>query len=402
MPVTVFGARVRQARVLRRQTSTAVWNEMGWSAARQTRLEQSQVSELSEVEHQLLARVLRFPAHFFTTEPGSIAGQLLFRAPKATTLSEKEYLAQFSAAVGDYADLLDGHHKLPAVRLPSKVRASDGLALAAARAREALHLAPGQPIGYLTHELERAGVVVVVRPDRARGHDGEIGEQRPEKHLGSSCWTGSFRDRPLIVLRRIDSWERVRWTLAHELAHLVLHADAAGEINETMEAEANEFASEFLAPADVIAGELPRHVTLQHLLSVKLKWGVSIGALVKHLHTAGVIDDLRLQMLQTQLYTRRNPETGTTWGRTEPGWDARSPELPRMLSRWTDRTYSTTSPAALASLGLIWPRDVLEEMLLEQRTAPTTATAAALAAKLPSMAASSVIDLAQARAAKRA
>lgn len=401
MPVTVYGARVRQARVLRRRTSTAVWNEMGWSGARQTRLEQSLVSELSELEHQQLAGALRFPPQFFTTEPGSVASQLLFRALKSTTLTEKEYLAQFSAAVGDYADLLDVRHKLPAVRLPARIRAEDGLELAAARAREALHVPPRQPVGYLTHELERAGVIVVVRPDRP-GSGAEAGEQRPERHVGSSCWTGSFRDRPLIVLRKLDSWERVRWTLAHELAHLILHVDAAGEISEDMELEANQFASEFLAPIEMIAAELPRHVTLQHLLSIKLKWGISIGALLKHLRAAEAVDEHRLQMLHTQLYTRRNPETGMTWGRSEPGWDARVPELPRLLSRWTERTYNTVNPAALASLGLIWPRDLLEEMLLEQRSAPVTAATASLASRLPGRAASSVIDLAQARAAKRA
>jgi hypothetical protein len=41
--------------------------------------------------------------------------------------------------------------------------------------------------------------------------------------------------------------DRYRFTLAHELAHLVLHNHPAGD--EEMETEADEFAAEFLMPA---------------------------------------------------------------------------------------------------------------------------------------------------------
>lgn len=58
---------------------------------------------------------------------------------------------------------------------------------------------------------------------------------------------GEFRERPLIVLRELDSWERTRWTLAHELGHLILHTNVA-ELTDDHEDQASRFASEFLAP----------------------------------------------------------------------------------------------------------------------------------------------------------
>ncbi len=405
MSVIVYGARVRQARVLRRMTSTSMLSEMGWKGARQTRLEQSEVTEMADEDFARLVSALGFPRAFFTTSAGSrvSASDLLFRAPKATTLTEKEYLAQFSAVVGDYLDTLDGQHQLPQVRLPAKVGRAGGIALAAAQARESLGMAADQPISYLTHDLERAGVVVVVRADRTPTGEQwpqDRAETLPDRHLGYSCWTGAFSDRPLIVLRKLDSWERVRWTLAHELAHLCLHN---GEITDGMEEEANRFACEFLAPHEVIAEQLPAHLTLHSLLDIKLRWGISIGALVMHLHSNGLIDEHRFQMLRRQLYTRKNPVTGTTWGRMEPGWEEREPERPRLLSRWTDRSFGTVHPGMLASMGLMLPRDVLEEMLLEQRQAPSPALAAQAATRAASPARkSSVIDFAQARAAKRA
>jgi Zn-dependent peptidase ImmA (M78 family) len=406
MSVNVYGARVRQARVLRRMTSAAVLGEMGWKGARQTRLEQAEVTEMADEDFARMVSVLGFPEQFFTTSAGSrvSASDLLFRAPKATTLMEKEYLAQFSAVVGDYLDDLDDRHRLPQVSLPAKVSRASGVALAAAQARESLGMAADQPISYLTHDLERAGIVVVVRADRTPAGEqwqADRAETLPDRHLGYSCWTGMFSDRPLIVLRKMDSWERVRWTLAHELGHLLLHS---GDVTEGMEEEANRFAGEFLAPHEAIAGELPTHLTLHNLLDLKLKWGISIGALVMHLHSSGLLGEQRFQMLRRQLYTRKNPATGTTWGRMEPGWEEREPERPRLLSRWTDRSFGTAHPGMLASMGLLMlPRDVLEEMLLEQRQAPSPAVAAQAAVRPATpVRPASVIDFAQARAAKRA
>lgn len=407
MTVDVYGARVRQARVLRRMTSAAVLNAMDWKGARQTRLEHSDTTALSGPEFSQLVSFLRFPQEFFLTPPRSRVAvpELLFRAPRSTAMAEKEYLAQFSSAVGDFLEVLDARQRLPRVKLPG-ARPGMPVTVAAAVTRAALGLEADQPIGYLTHELERAGVAVVVRPDRLpRDGDGdglERVEPVVEKHLGCSCWTGGFNERPLIVLRKVASWERTRWTLAHETGHLVMHT---GDITEEMEDEAHRFAAELLAPRDVIAGALPAHITLHSLVELKSTWGISIGGLVRHLFDSGLITEQRKDMLQRQLYTRKNPDTNSTWGRTEPGWDDRKPEQPRLLSRWADRGFGTAHPGMLASMQQIWPRDVLEEMLLEQRQAPSRSDAAAAAVAAPASlgsSGSSVIDFSARRSLRQA
>src|SRR5690242_6965880 len=119
--IEVFGARVRQARVLRRMTGKAVMAEMGWKGARQTRLEQSEVTMLDRESFARLVQVLRFPPGFFMTAPLSRVepSQLLFRAPKSTSSTEKEYLASFAASVGDFLHQLNERWQLPPVRLPT-------------------------------------------------------------------------------------------------------------------------------------------------------------------------------------------------------------------------------------------------------------------------------------------
>ena len=181
---------------------------------------------------------------------------------------------------------------------------------------------PNQPIANLTFRLERAGVPVVARnPDWSAV---------PEKHVGYSVRVGDHRDRPLTILRA-QSWERTRWTISHEIAHHLLHCSA--DLPDDAEEQANRFASELLAPANVLRDELPKLVTLASLTELKLRWGISIGALIFHLSWNGLINDERAHTLRRQLYTRINPATGRTWGRDEPGADARKPERPTLIDR---------------------------------------------------------------------
>ena len=96
--IEVFGARVRQARLLRRMTATSVVGLVGWSNARQTKIEKSSTIMLSVDEVAGLSELFRFPARFFSSEPQSrvSAGELLFRAPKSMTVGEQDFLARVS------------------------------------------------------------------------------------------------------------------------------------------------------------------------------------------------------------------------------------------------------------------------------------------------------------------
>lgn len=377
--VEVFGARVRQARVLRRMSGTAVMKHMWWRSPRQTRLEQADTAVLDAVEFERLAALLRFPSKFFTTAPVSrvAAHDLLFRAPKSTTVTEREYLAVFVNVVGDLLEHLHRRMRLPVVRLEPLPAGTDAVT-AARTARQWLGVEALAPIKYLTYELEAAGVPVVLRTRHSRSTgqvDWDSGDDEPvglsaEKHLGCSARTGEYRERPVVLLRGMDSWERTRWTVAHEIGHLALHR--YGDISDEEEREASRFASQFLAPAEAISAELPAAPTLGDLLAVKLKWGISLGALIIHLRESKLIDAARADTLQRQLYTRINTDTGRTWGKTEPGFDARKPERPRLLMKWVEACYGVASAEALAAHDLIFPGDLLADILAGQRRAPAT------------------------------
>jgi transcriptional regulator with XRE-family HTH domain len=372
----IHGDRVRSARLLRRLKSADVAIALGWPASRQSRLEQSEDVRLEQEQLAVLSRVLGFPEMYFQAEPPSpiLPADLLFRAAAATTKKEKAYLAEFARTSGEFLEWLDKHHRLPPVRVPS-FAAGVSIGTAATEVRRCLGVSLEDPIDNLIHRTERAGIPVVMR-----GTPGHLSLHRDEycagdtlvneRHLGYSTRAGDHRDRPLTVIRAIPSWERVRWTVAHELGHIALHS---GHLPRSAEQQASEFANELLAPVAIIEAELPSHVTLASLTPIKLKWGVSLGALIIHLGRNNLISTARFETLRRQLYTRTNSSTGRTWGRDEPGWDAREVERPRLLSTWLERCLGSTAPQAISNASGIWPADIVGSMLSGQRPRQTNA-----------------------------
>jgi Zn-dependent peptidase ImmA (M78 family) len=359
MDINIYGDRVRAARILRGFKAVELAAALDWPPSRQTLIEQAETVQLEDRSVEVLTKKLRFPQDYFSTSPGPALRpeEMLFRAPVSTTKREKAYLAEFARVAGEILYWLDCHHRLPPVKIPLAMPGST-IADAAREARIALGIDVDKPIGNLTHKLERAGLPIVVRSS--------AWSALPEKHLGYSTRVGTHRERPLTILRAQDSWERMRWTLAHEVGHHVLHSSV---LPADAEGQAHEFAGELLAPASVIRPELPRYITLASLTELKLRWGISLGALILHLSRNDLISDERKDTLRKQLYARINPATGRTWGKDEPGWDTRQVELPSLINTWMQRCLGGSAPNLVANLSGIWPADIISMIIVRQRDA---------------------------------
>jgi Zn-dependent peptidase ImmA (M78 family)/DNA-binding XRE family transcriptional regulator len=113
---------------------------------------------------------------------------------------------------------------------------------------------------------------------------------------------------PIFLANDTIPGDRFRYSLAHELAHVIMH-----EIQtENMEDEANRFAAEFLMPAQDIRASL-EPVTLPRLAALKSYWKVSMAALLKRATDLAVISErharsLWMKMGQTGLRRREPPE----------------------------------------------------------------------------------------------
>lgn len=107
-------------------------------------------------------------------------------------------------------------------------------------------------------------------------------------------------DPPLFLINANAPADRFRFSLGHELGHVVLHPEPG--VTAVQERQADEFASELLMPADTIRAELQHgRLDLARLLELKHRWGVSMAALLRRASTLGVISDWMYRNLMVEM-----------------------------------------------------------------------------------------------------
>lgn len=112
---------------------------------------------------------------------------------------------------------------------------------------------------------------------------------------------------PVILINNKIQNARKVFTIAHELGHLIMHLNFIVESIRDEEAEANKFASEFIAPKRALNGEFSR-LTLEKLFMLKAYWKMSIGALLyKAKQMTLSPDQYRRWVTQLSAYRKNEP-----------------------------------------------------------------------------------------------
>lgn len=109
---------------------------------------------------------------------------------------------------------------------------------------------------------------------------------------GLMCWVRRKNGDPVpvILINLNHNGERQRFTLCHELGHMVM--EPAGDIDE--ERACDRFAGEFLMPADSVWAEVGKHrsnISLGELFSLKELYGVSVQVIAYRLKDLGIINN---------------------------------------------------------------------------------------------------------------
>jgi Zn-dependent peptidase ImmA (M78 family)/DNA-binding XRE family transcriptional regulator len=144
---------------------------------------------------------------------------------------------------------------------------------------------PSGPVENMTNLLENIGIIVIHR--------------RVGTRLFSGVSLTTEDAHQIIFINRDMPGDRMRHTLAHELAHVVMHRIPT----PTMEEEADRFAAEFLMPAREIRSHL-RDLTLEKLASLKPYWKVAMSALLQQAQRLGEITERRYRTLWTEMGSR--------------------------------------------------------------------------------------------------
>lgn len=127
---------------------------------------------------------------------------------------------------------------------------------------------------------------------------------------------------PIIFINRAFPPDRRRLTLAHEFGHVIMHRKM---IRPNVEDEAFAFAGELLMPNTEIKSSL-YPLNLEKLARLKLKWKVSMAAILQHAKRIGAVNERYYRYMRSEL-----SKHGFT--KEEPYESAIDLEKPKLLTR---------------------------------------------------------------------
>ncbi|GGL98825.1 transcriptional regulator [Streptomyces fumigatiscleroticus] len=249
-----------------------------------------------------ISDVLNFPVSFFSAaEVDEIdAKSVNFRARSKLAASTRDAALAESRLAMELSHWIDERFKLPKVDLPTPGRKMEP-ALTADYLRSTWRLGEETSIRNTIHLVEAHGVRVF-----------SLAPEYPEVDAFSFWRDG----RPFIFLNTLKSAARSRFDVAHELGHLIMHADDdAGVRTRSAEREADEFASSLLMPRRSIASRMPDSPTTDQIIRLKKHWNVSALALTYRLHSLGKISDWQYRQTVIELgrlgYRDGEPDGGS-------------------------------------------------------------------------------------------
>lgn len=238
---------------------------------------------LGMISDELLQKIilfLDFPETFFYKKINNYIDNAHYRKRATVSKKEKNEIEYTLRLAGYIVDEMSDSIEWPEFNLkPLNVEDGYSPENIAKFTRKFFNIKPNEPVRDINKLLESHGVVII-----------EI--DNIEKFDGVSLLTDD--GTPLIVINKSFSNDRKRFTLAHELGHLLMHICGNFPISDyrdtkEIEKEANLFASEFLMPKDSIKNSL-YGLKLSDLVSLKSYWLTSMQSIIRRAFDLNCID----------------------------------------------------------------------------------------------------------------
>lgn len=340
----INGQRITQLREVRRLTQVQLIDRIpGLNQSRLSRIEKNLASADDELV-ALLAVELGVTVDFFRRpDPESLSAHSpQFRARSRLTQGSKNSAMQWACLSHEALEEVRKYGSKIPVRLPRLLDVDPSEAAREVRVLLGFDLL--QPLPYLLLALERIGVTI-------------LGLPYCDDAIDAFCaWKG---DEPVIAILNGRPGDRIRYSVAHELGHLVMHSNVrlrtgGSSAGREIEAEADEFAAEILTPLDGVARVMPARPTLNNLAMLKTQWGVSIKSLVRRARELGVVDQERAISLYKQI-------SGRGWNRFEPGHVPI--EKPRAFRKLAEIAYGKSINMSRFAADRGWSEELAYEVL---------------------------------------
>lgn len=303
--------RVILLRQIERMTQKKLAEETGISQGTLSKLQNRQIDFTDEAARRI-SMAADYPLSFFLgrDEPAPIV-DLTYRHTSSASVGELNAIAAEFALLRSVAQKLSS-----ALQLQPKTSWIDDIApkgselrqdhieRLAENARAYMGIVESGSIPNLMRAIEKLGIVVAplhVLASKQTAHLNSDGVTQPNC-AGILTIGYSVND---------NTGDRLRFTIAHELGHLILHRYRKPQLYREMEREAHRFAGALLMPQKDAELIMTQHLMLADLVRLKAGWGMSISSMISRASNLGIIDADRTRSLQIQLSARG-------WRKKEP------------------------------------------------------------------------------------
>ncbi|MGW3643201.1 helix-turn-helix domain-containing protein [Streptomyces sp. NPDC005166] len=320
-------SRLVLARKRRRMTLSGLAKASGISVRSLTAFENGHKAPSPETV-EALSLALELPVDFLTApDLDEISTDAVsFRALSKMSALDRDAARGAGRIVVEINDWIEDRFGLPEANVPTLPHLSPEEAAERVRALWGLGEAP---IPNMVHLLESHGVRVFSLASDCSSVD-----------AFSFRWK---RTRPFIVLNLEKSGERGRFDAAHELGHLVMHAEHRIPHGVEAEQEAQQFASAFLMPKSGLLAQQLYGADARRILSAKVKWQVAAVALAYRLRDLDLLTDWNYRTA-VKLLSQMGYRSG------EPGGIAR--ESSQLLGKVFAALRSESIPASVMAKDL--------------------------------------------------
>jgi Zn-dependent peptidase ImmA (M78 family)/DNA-binding XRE family transcriptional regulator len=302
----MIGARILQARQALGLNQRELGEKADVSAMAISKYERDEMTPSSDVLLRL-AKALEVRTEYFLRTQSVELSNVNFR--KHEELPERDRVR----ALADVRDQLERWLELeqfiptpwskpfalPA-GLPKVIADLDEVEQASESVRDAWELGRN-PVGDVVDTLESHGVKVFMT-----------------RYVGTENLNGlsaRAEGKPLIIIGEGWPGDRQRFTLAHELGHIVLHDRLKGALAKDEEKACDRFAAAFLVPKERVQqalGERRTRIEPRELALLKDEWGLSMFGWAMRARDLGILPQARLSELWSQFRSEK-------WDVKEPG-----------------------------------------------------------------------------------
>lgn len=298
------GARIGDLRRLLAVTQSDLADLTGIPQPNLSAIERGRATLTDAVAHRI-SQATGTPLEFFNFHVPSYGDtEINFRKSKRVSARGRDFVLQafkeierISRGLSESPTRLRRNHL--AVAEAADIVTDDDIDALSMDARLESGFSATDPIRNVIRTVERAGIAVA----SLAIPEGVDNLSLLDGHCGISRWEHDCQQANIAYVVGL-SGDRLRFTIAHELGHILLHTRREVTDVETREREANLFAGSFLVPKPVAMKSISETLTLHGFMRLKAQFGIAIQALIMRGRNAGLISQQRQRSLMIQISSR--------------------------------------------------------------------------------------------------